>query len=69
MCIIVNLSLIARPYSEANTLLFDWHIHSLPQAGATAFWQYLYVKHHTQFARHHVSNEEQENVIVFWMLG
>ena len=43
------------PYSEVGKLLFDWHIHSLPQANATEFWQFLFVKHQTQLARYYVS--------------
>jgi hypothetical protein len=53
----IFLNFSFSPFAEANSLLYDWHIHSLPQAGATAFWQFLFVKHQTQFASHHVSRD------------
>jgi hypothetical protein len=48
------------PYSEANDLIFDWHYQSTPKASATAFWQFLFVKHQTALASHYLAKEAND---------
>jgi hypothetical protein len=43
----------SRPYSEVHNIITDWNIQSEPQASATAYWQYIYVKHEEKLAEHH----------------
>jgi hypothetical protein len=38
----------------------DWTIPSIPQADATAFWQYLFVKHQADLAMHHCTLEADD---------
>jgi hypothetical protein len=47
----------------------DWTIPSIPQADATAFWQYLFVKHQAALASHQFALEADDipsgNLIIF----
>nr|XP_047134918.1 interferon-induced very large GTPase 1-like isoform X2 [Hydra vulgaris] len=45
------------PYSTVNDLIYDWHYNSVPKASATAFWQYLFVKYQSEFAKNHNAKE------------
>jgi len=38
----------------------DWTIPSVPQANATAFWQYLFVKHQEKLAEYHFAKEAND---------
>jgi hypothetical protein len=40
--------------------LTDWTIPSIPQADATAFWQFLFVKHQAALARHQFALEADD---------
>jgi hypothetical protein len=40
--------------------LTDWTIPSIPQADATAFWQYLFVKHQHELTKHHFARESDD---------
>ncbi len=51
---------IFRPYSELNDVIFDWHYQSTPKASATAYWQYLFVKHQTDLARIYCAKEAND---------
>ncbi len=46
----IQFDLILRNYSDFNKIFTDWNIKSQPEADATAFWQYLFVKHQKELA-------------------
>jgi len=47
-------------YSEVPALIYDWQIQPLPEADATAYWQYLFVKHHAKLAEYYRAKEATE---------
>jgi hypothetical protein len=42
-----------RPYSDVHSIITDWKIDGEEKASASAYWQYLYVKHEEEIAEHH----------------
>jgi hypothetical protein len=55
-----NMNKSFSPYSKANNTVTDWIINSIPQADATAFWQFLFVKHQAALAKHHFALEADD---------
>ena len=39
-----------RNYKDYDKYIHDWYIESIPEASATAYWQYLYAKHEQALA-------------------
>jgi hypothetical protein len=51
--VIHNFEMYYRPYSDVNNIITDWKIDGDEKASASAYWQYLYVKHEEKFAEHY----------------
>jgi hypothetical protein len=62
--------LILRNDSDFNKIFTDWNIKSQPGADATAFWQYLFVKHQKELAETKGKKEANDipsgNLLLVW---